>query len=117
MSIYQDLILTHYRFPRNYGKLSNPTHTASIYNPLCGDMITMYFVFNNDTVVKVNYISEGCVISKAAASMFSEKIIGKSKKELNNLNPNFMISMLGINLSPNRLKCALLPLEALKKIL
>lgn len=117
MSIYQDIILDHYRNPRNFGTLEVPALSASLHNPLCGDKIRLDILFKENIAEEVKYSGQGCAISQAASSMLTEKVKGKTKEELINLNRDFMIKMLGIELSPNRIKCALLPLEALRKIL
>jgi len=117
MSIYQDLILDHYHNPRNYGEIKNAVSQVSLNNPLCGDNITLYAIFAGDRLADIKFVSEGCAISKASASMLTEKIKGFSKNKLINLKSDFIIRLLGISLSPNRLKCALLVYEALKKLL
>lgn len=116
MSIYQDIILDHYKYPRNFGTLENAS-TISLYNPLCGDQIRLDVLIKDNKIEDVRFSGKGCAISQASASMLTEKIKGKTKKELINLDKDFIIRMLGVELSPNRIKCALLSLEALKKIL
>lgn len=117
MSIYKDIILDHYQNPRNFGKLNSTTAAVSVSNPLCGDKISMEINEEGSLIKEISFSGEGCAISKASASMLTEFARGKSKDELRNLDRTFIINMLGVELSPNRLKCALLPLEALIKIL
>lgn len=117
MSIYQDIILDNYKSPKNFGKIENPTASVSLSNPLCGDKITLEVVEKNGKVKEIAFFGEGCVISTASASLLTEYIKNKSKEELKKLDKDFIIELLGVELSPNRLKCALLPLEALHKIL
>jgi nitrogen fixation NifU-like protein len=117
MSIYQELILDHYHNPKNFGRLKNPSQTISVHNPLCGDTIEMQIKEKSGVVEEIAYSGEGCAISQASASMLTEYAKGKDIYELKKLTPEFIISMLGIELSPNRLKCALLSLEALKKVM
>ena len=117
MSIYQEEILAHYRDPQNFGRLQQPTKTSQSDNPLCGDMIVLDVIVKDNVVVDCKYEAHGCAVSIASASLLSEYSKGKSKEELLRLDKNFIIELLGIELSPNRLKCALLPLEALHNAL
>ena len=116
MSIYQDIILDHYRNPRNAKPLTNATHRVKVTNPLCGDEIEFTIRAPHETIEAVGYHAKGCAISIASASMLSEELIGKSKEFVLNLDKNTILEMLGIELSPNRLKCALLSLEAAKTV-
>lgn len=115
MSIYREIILDHYRNPRNFGRIENPTKTVSVNNPLCGDVIHLDLLVKDDVVENVKFSAEGCAISLASASLLTEHIKGKTKDSLINIDKDFIINMLGVELSPNRLKCALLSLEALRK--
>lgn len=117
MSIYQDIILDHYRYPRNAELLDDPTDSVDLTNPLCGDKITLQIKEENNVITKVGYSASGCAISIASASMVSEYIIGKTKEEVQKLDKNDIMEMLHITLSPNRLKCALLSLEAVHKVI
>lgn len=117
MSIYQELILDHYRNPRNATVLEDATGEISLNNPLCGDKITLQIKEDEGRIIDVGYKATGCAISVASASMLSEYVLGKTKEELQKLDKDFIIELIGIELSPNRIKCALLPLEALSKII
>ena len=117
MSIYKELILDHYKNPRNQGMITKPDKKTVVHNPLCGDRIEMYVVFDNDRIKQISYNASGCVISKASASLLSEYARKKTKDQLRKLDKAFIINMLGIQLGPNRVKCALLALEALQKLL
>lgn len=117
MTIYQELILSHYRNPKNYGQLKGAKKSISLYNPLCGDKINMDISFKKNKIFKIKFSGGGCAISQAASSMLTEFAKGKTKEELINLDKNFMIRMLAVQLSPSRVKCALLPLEALQKLI
>ena len=116
-SIYQEMILDHYQNPRNSVVLEGAISTIKVNNPLCGDEITMQIKEENGLVSEVGYTAHGCAISVASTSMLSEYIKGKSKDELKKLDKNFIIKLIGIELSPNRIKCALLSLEALNKLI
>ncbi len=117
MSIYQDIILDHYRNPRNTGSLKKPSNHIKVTNPLCGDIIEMDISEENGLIKDIKFSGQGCAISQASASMITEFAKGKSREEIKKLNSSFILKLLGIQLSPNRLKCALLSLEALQKII
>lgn len=117
MSIYQDLILDHYRNPRNHGELKNATHSAETNNPTCGDKLGMRILVKNGIIENVRFSGAGCAISQASASLLTEYIKKKSVKETLGIMPQDILKLLGIALSPNRLKCGLLSLETLKKAL
>lgn len=115
MSIYQDIILDHYRAPRNFGHIDHPSVTSSLSNPSCGDKIQVDIVLEKDKIAQIKFSGHGCAISTAAASLLTEYVKEKSPDLLQELDRAFMIKLLGIELSPNRIKCALLPLEAIIK--
>lgn len=117
MSIYQDIILDHYRNPRNFGKMIHPQKSTKVSNPLCGDEIELDLKFSKDNILDIKFIARGCAIFIASASILSEYVKNKNKNRLRKLDKDFIIKLLGIDLSPNRLKCALLPLEALTQII
>jgi nitrogen fixation NifU-like protein len=115
MSIYQEIILDHYRHPRNTGRLKKPTVSGKAFNSLCGDKISVDLLISKGKIKKIKYQAAGCVISQAAASILSEYLIGKTKEQLQKLDKDFMIKLLGIKLGANRIKCALLPLEVIQR--
>lgn len=117
ISIYQEFILDHYRNPRNHGKLKNATHNAETNNPACGDKLGMQILVKNDIIEDVRFSGSGCAISQASASLLTEYIKKKPVKETFAITPEDILKLLGISLSPNRLKCGLLSLETLKKTL
>ena len=116
-SIYQEMILDHYQNSRNSHLLENATESIKVNNPLCGDEITMQIKEEKGVISEIGYKAHGCAISVASTSMLSEYVKGKSKDELKKLDKNFIIKLIGIELSPNRIKCALLSLEALTKLI
>ena len=115
--IYQEQILDHYKNPRNFGKIENATVHHHEYNPLCGDEIEMFLVIKDNKIADIKINGHGCAISQASASMLTEKIKGKSLDELKKLTKEDLLEMLGIPLSPVRLKCALLSLDTFKNAL
>ena len=117
MSIYTEIILDHYQNPRNHGKMKNPTAKVKVSNPLCGDKIEMMIKTKGEKIIDMKFQGIGCAISKASSSMLTKYARGKSKEQLKKLDKDFIIRLLGIDLSVNRIKCALLPLEAMNKLL
>jgi nitrogen fixation NifU-like protein len=113
--LYRELILDHYRNPRNKGRLGDADISYEDDNPLCGDHIRLDVMLDDENCVQdVAWEGEGCAISMASASMLSETIKGRSLDELRNFSKEDMLEILGIELGPVRLKCALLPLKVLK---
>ena len=114
-SMYQENILDHYKNPRNAGKIQNASVHHHEYNPLCGDELDMFLVIDkNKKIADVKIYAKGCAISVASASMLTEEIKGKSIENLKKMTKENILEMLGIPLSPVRLKCALLSLDTLK---
>ena len=117
MSLYQDLILDHYRNPKNQGELKKATHTADANNPTCGDKLHMDIIVKNDIIEDIKFSGSGCAISQASASLLTEAVKGKSVQGATILEPKDVFELLGVTLSPGRMKCGLLSLETLKKTL
>jgi nitrogen fixation NifU-like protein len=108
--MYRQQILDHYKNPRNYGEIEDPTFTHVGENPMCGDTIEMDVVLDDDeeTVEHVAFRGDGCAISQAAASMLSEELQGIAVDELLEMDRDDIIDMLGVDISPMRVKCAVL---------
>lgn len=117
MSLYQDLILDHYRNPRNHGELKEATHRADAVNLACGDTLHIDIIVKNDIIEDVKFSGSGCAISQASASLLTEYIKNLPVTEALAIEPAKILELLGVTLSPNRLKCGLLSLETLKKTL
>lgn len=115
--IYQAIILDHYRNPRCHGTLDQPTHRAKGLNASCGDKLQMDIIVKNDMIEEVRFSGVGCAISQASASLLSEAMTGKPVQEALALEPKEALALLGVTLSPSRIKCGLLALETLKKTL
>lgn len=130
--LYQQVILDHNKKPRNFRKLENSNHTAEGYNPLCGDHLTVYLDLENGLVKDVGFEGSGCAISKAAASMMTQAVKGKSKEQAEHLFNEFhsMVTgelneeteendlgnlkiFAGVREFPVRVKCATLPWHTL----
>ncbi|MCW2950242.1 MAG: iron-sulfur cluster assembly protein [Thermoleophilia bacterium] len=114
--LYREYILEHYRNPQNYGTLAvEPTFEAEGQNPLCGDELhVQLLVGGDDRVEQIRFTGQGCAISQASMSILSDEIIGKSLDEIASLDKDDIVEMLGIDLTPVRLKCALLGLVVVK---
>ncbi|EKD48383.1 MAG: hypothetical protein ACD_64C00342G0003 [uncultured bacterium] len=115
ISLYQERILDYYRNPRNRGTLSSPDFSSGMVNPSCGDAVSIQGTVKGDRVELCLFEGKGCVISQAMASMLTQQVVGKTIADIQNMDAEYMLSLLGMDLGPTRLKCALLPLEALKK--
>jgi nitrogen fixation protein NifU and related proteins len=114
--LYRDEILEHYRQPHNFGSLDAPDATWEGSNPLCGDRITMMLGLDEDGVVRdVAFSGRGCAISQASASLLTDEIKGRSVAEIRDLGSQDVLDLLGIEISPARLKCALLSLDTLQR--
>ena len=114
MDLYREEILDHYKHPRHFGHLEEPSLVFHDSNPFCGDEITLELKIEDGKVADVAFTGHGCAISRAAASMMSEEIVGKPLAELREWHKEDILDLLGIEVGPVRLKCALLPLKALK---
>ena len=113
--LYRDEILEHYRHPHNFGTLPEPTVSQEMANPLCGDRITLMLGIGDDgTVTEVAFTGRGCAISQASASMLTDQIRGMRLDDVARLDREAVLDNLGIEISPARLKCALLSLQTLR---
>jgi nitrogen fixation NifU-like protein len=113
--IYKEIILDHYKNPRNFGKIEGATFSASDNNPLCGDHVEMAVKVNGGKVDQVKFIGRGCAISMAAASIITEMVQGLTIEELRSFDKEQLLEAMGNpDLGPVRIKCALLPLKTLK---
>ena len=130
--LYQQVILDHNKKPRNFRKLEQANHSAEGYNPLCGDHLTIYLDVEGDAVKEIAFEGSGCAISKAAASMMTQAVKGKSREQAEELFTEFhsMVTgeldeeteenklgnlkiFAGVREFPVRVKCATLPWHTL----
>lgn len=113
--LYRDLIIDHYKNPKYRGELNPNDITYEDDNPLCGDHIRIDLrVDENERVTEAVFSGRGCAISQASADLLVESIVGKSLDEVKTLTKDDVLELLGIELGPVRLKCALLSLKVLK---
>ena len=114
--LYRDEILEHYRNPHNFGILESPTTAKEGANPLCGDRITLMLGIDEEGRVEdVAFTGRGCAISQASASMLTDEIKGKTLDEISHMGRQNVLDNLGIEISPARMKCAMLSLETLRE--
>ena len=130
-ALYQELILDHYRHPRNQGVLAHPTHAVSLTNPLCGDEIDLQLAVDGEVIKEARFVGRGCSISQAAASMMTQLLKGKTVTDARGLAERMramlqgdpaaardpalgeLRALAGVAKFPVRIKCALLPWNAL----
>ena len=112
--LYREAILDHYKHPRRKGHIDAPDIHYHDTNPFCGDEITIELKVTDGVVVDAAFDGRGCAISQASASMIMEEIVGMSITDLKGWGKEDILELLGIEIDPVRLKCALLPLKALK---
>jgi nitrogen fixation NifU-like protein len=117
-SLYRDEILEHYRRPHNFGTLEQPDVSYEGSNPLCGDRITLMLDLDDTGhVTDVAFTGRGCAISQASASLLTDTLRGQAADDLLQLGKDDVLDLLGIEISPARLKCALLSLDTLQRAL
>ncbi len=117
--MYQEVILQHYRAPKNFGELPGATLRGEESNPLCGDHIRMELRLDDahERVEEVRFSGDGCAISVATASLLTQKVQGHTVKEVTAISREDIFKMVGIPLSPVRVKCALTGFVALGRAL
>jgi nitrogen fixation NifU-like protein len=114
-ALYREQILDHYKRPHNFGHLDAPDLEFEDTNPLCGDELKVELKVDGERrITDVAFSGQGCAISQASASMVSDEIKGMSVDELIKLDKDFVLELLGIDISATRMKCALLSLKVLK---
>jgi nitrogen fixation NifU-like protein len=131
--LYREVILEHYRNPRNRGELDHPTCAADGHNPLCGDQVHLDVRLDGDTIEELRFSGQGCSISQASASMMTEQVIGKDRDDAQHAIDAFQQLMLtgepgdydlgdsemlaGVAKFPARVKCASLAWKTLEQAL
>jgi nitrogen fixation NifU-like protein len=115
--MYQEIILDHFRNPKNKGALKNSNAHAHDVNTSCGDEVTMQLLVEGDVVKDIKFEGRGCAISVAATSMLTESVIGKRVEDVIRMDKQEVLDLLGVPISGMRLKCALLGFKVLKMAL
>jgi nitrogen fixation NifU-like protein len=132
--LFQEVILDHYRRPRNKGPVEDPTHKVTMNNPFCGDVIDLLLRVKGDRIVEARFEGRGCSISLASASMMTGKLKGKLVADALRLAETFtrmlhgdadasedpelgdLRALQGVSRFPVRVKCALLPWNCLEEL-
>ncbi|HYU61530.1 MAG TPA: iron-sulfur cluster assembly scaffold protein [Solirubrobacterales bacterium] len=113
--LYRDQILEHYKRPQNFGRLDDFDLDFEDNNPFCGDEQHVWIRLDqDDRVAEVGFEGKGCAISTAATSLLTDELEGMTRDELLRLPKEFVLELLGIDISATRMKCALLGLKVIK---
>jgi len=133
--LYQEVILDHYRRPRNKGALEDATHTITMNNPLCGDVIDLMIRVEDGRIEEARFEGRGCSISQASASMLTGRVKNRTPEEAKDLADRFtrllhgdetllqdaelgdLRALAGVSKFPVRIKCALLGWNCLEELL
>ncbi len=117
MDLYAENILDHFRHPHRKAALTRHSVELQEKNPSCGDSLTLMLRMKKNTIEDVGWEGEGCAISQASMSILADALIGKTIEAAQALSPKDILAMLGVEVGPRRLKCALLSLHALRNAL
>jgi nitrogen fixation NifU-like protein len=118
MDLFSEILVDHYKHPHHKGHLKKHSVLIHEVNPLCGDKLEISLLLDDKGKIKdIGINPQGCAISTASASMLSDKLIGKSLKEVEKISEKEVFKMLGIEVNPARIKCAMLPVVSIKKAL
>jgi nitrogen fixation protein NifU and related proteins len=113
--LYREYILEHYKHPHNFGELDAPDLEAHDLNPLCGDELTIQLALDGEgKIADVAFRGHGCAISQASASMLTDELRGMTPADLLNIDRDYVLGLLGIDISATRMKCAMLSLKVVK---
>ena len=116
-TFYREVILDHYKKPRNSAELPEPDRVSQCKNPSCGDRVTLQLKVDDGVISEVGLIGNGCAISQASASLLTDEIKGRPLAEVEEMKNQDILDLLGIEISPARLKCALLSVDTLHRAL
>src|SRR5215813_6726564 len=105
-ALYSDLLLDHFRHPRNYGSLVDPDVSYEKFNPLCGDRIRIEVKLENTTISEARFKGDGCAISTAAASLLTELVTGSQLEAVAVISDEELIAALESDIKPARRQCA-----------
>jgi len=132
--LYQEILMDHYKNPRNSGKLHDADLEVHAKNPFCGDEVELDIKWDGDRIKDIHFVGHGCVISQASVSLLTEHVKGKTLKEIEGVIQEFsamikgelekideekldeLCALQGVSKFPTRIKCALLAWNTLKKV-
>lgn len=117
MDLYREEIIDHYKNPRNFGEMDDPTVRVFEVNTFCGDNLEFFLKIKDNIITEAKFRCLGCAISTATSSMLTEKLTGLEVDKAKNISENEILELLGGEISAGRKKCAFLPLVALRKAL
>ena len=115
--IYRENILDHYMHPQNFGRLEKFDFQFREFNPLCGDEETVQIKVENNIIKDIKFFGKGCAISMAASSMLFSEVKNKTLDDAEKITKENVFELLSVPISPVRVKCACLPLEALRRVI
>lgn len=115
--LYQEFIIELFKSPLNYGTIADADYKAEMYNTTCGDRVVIYVKVKDGRIADAKHEGNGCAISQASASLFTEHIRGKTLEDVKRMGKDEVLGLLKLDLSrnPTRIRCALLPLDAFKR--
>ena len=115
--LYREYLLDHYKNPKSFGEIQNPDIYKHDDNPLCGDDIEIFAKLDDKKkqIKDIKFKGHGCVICIASASILMDELEHKTLKEIQKMRTEDMLKLLGIELTPSRIKCMMLPLKAVQK--
>ena len=116
-NMYSKEVIELYKNPSNFGILENATHEGTEYNSVCGDEITVQLLVKEGVIKETKFSGSGCALSLVAASLLTSKIKGMKIQEVKKLDKKDIKKLFKTKISDSRIKCVLLPLEAVKKAL
>lgn len=116
MNMYRENIIEHWKNPNNFGNLANFNIKLHAHNPSCGDEFEIKLKIEKNKIIDAKFIGEGCAISLASADILLDNIKNKSVSEIKNLTERDLLKFLEVEITPARMNCALLALNALQKI-
>jgi len=116
MNMYKENILEHYKYPNNSGNLNNYNIKINSHNPSCGDEIEIKIKLEKNKIIDAKFNGKGCAISLASADILLDDIKNKTLNEIKKLNETYLLELLNVEIIPARMNCALLALNALRKI-
>ncbi len=113
--LYQENILDHYKHPHNRGFMEDADVTQKGHNASCGDDLTLYLKWQGDALALIMFEGFGCAISQSGASMLTDKVKGMTREQMSVLSEKDMDELYGVEIGPQREKCAMLAMNTLKE--